>query len=220
MSLSKYIPIIGIGLLIAVGLLGYFFWWPEYQEMSVLQAKVEVKKEEMAQSQDYLEELRDLENEVENYQEELDKVTSALPAEPSLPALFNYFQKVTAENGLILQNISASQQDLARASAQAAKKAEEGEQTQQVNTNDLPLNLTVSGSYSAFKNFLNSLYSNARIIEVLSINFTAPDAQEGEEQLFDFELQLKTHIYKQPEVPSMEFEEGGGGGDVAPPGVF
>jgi Tfp pilus assembly protein PilO len=83
---------------------------------------------------------------------------------------------VTAsENGLVLGNIK------------------EGTMTQGEQFRDIPLSVSLLGSYNALKNFLNAIYKNSRMIEVTSISFSSP-AKGGD---FTFALELKTHSFKQ-----------------------
>lgn len=181
--MSRLIPTISIFLLFFVVLGGYFFWWPEYQNFQNLRLMLENKKVQLEQAEEYLSELEALFDRLKGYGDELAKVDSALPLDPSIPALFNFIQKTSSENGLILKEMTLTKSSL--------EEATEKEEVQKI-----PFSVVVSGSYSGFKNFLSALYKNARIIEVNSVDFSSPSTPEEEGiDLFVFSLGLETHSY-------------------------
>lgn len=177
--MSRLILIVIVVLLIALVLGGYFLWWPKYQEIKTEKLKLEVKETEIGKKEEYLSSLEKTSEKLTEYTEEFAKIKTAFPGEASLPTLFNFFIKTTAENGLILKSISATEGSAA------------GERIQEV-----PISISVSGSYSALKNFLSVIYKNARLFEVDSIGFSSP----LEKELFTFSLSLKTHFYKEGEA--------------------
>jgi len=156
----------------------YFLCWPRYQEFKEKKAEIETRDEDIKNKEEYLSKLEALSERLSEYDEELSKIDSALPFDASAAALFNFFQKTSSENGLILTGIDVSE----------LFSSERSEQRIQ----EMFFSLSVSGSYSAFKNFLSAVYRNSRLIEVKSINF--PSSEEGID-LFNFNLSLETHAY-------------------------
>jgi len=112
------------------------------------------------------------------YKEQLSKIDSALPKDPSVAALFNFFQKTSSENGLILTEVDMSGLFSSESSGERIQK--------------MSFSISVSGSYSAFKNFLSAVYRNSRLIKVKSISFSS---SEQRKDLFDFNLNLETQSY-------------------------
>jgi len=184
--MSRFSPIIAILLLVALVLGGYFLWWPKYQEFEGKRLELEGKDREIKQKEEYLSKLEGLFAQLAEYSDELNKIDLALPTNPSVAALFNFFQKTSSENGLILTNIGLG-------GLYSLKPGQERIQ-------EMPFDVSLSGSYSAFKNFLSAIYRNARLIEVKSISFSS--LEEGKD-LFAFDLSLKTHAYQE-----LEAEEG------------
>lgn len=176
--MSRLLPIISISLLVLLILGVVFLWWPKYQNFSDLKAELEKKERELEKKREYFTNLEALSKRLEGYPEELAKIDSALSVDPSIPALFNFIQKVSSENGLILESLS-----LGKISSS---------QEEQVEIQKISLSASVTGSYSAFKNFLSTVYKNARLIEVESIKFPS---LEGED-LFTFDFSLETYSYK------------------------
>ncbi len=156
----------------AIGLISSFVL-PKYQEGQALQQKIIQARQELQVKDEYITSLYDLSSELEKHKEEMAKIDTALPSEPSLPVLFNFFQQVSAQNGLILKNITVN----------VTPNSEDSE------IQEIDIQLSVIGSYSSFKNFLFNLEKSARLFEVENISFSL-----GEEES-SFNLGLKTHSY-------------------------
>lgn len=183
--------IIGICFIIAI-LLGFFLVYPKYQDLTILLKKSEQRKEELVHQEEYFSEINQLFEKLKDYEAETKKIDSALPEDPSLPALYDYLQAASSENGLVPASIEVG----------SPAKSETSP-----NIQELGISISVSGFYTALKNFISTLYKSARIIEVQTISF--PSGQE--KSIFDFNLQLKTHSYilVEPAAESM--------GEQAPP---
>ncbi len=187
--MSRIIPIIIIIILLALTSGGYFLWWPKYQEFKNKELELEMKDESIRQKEEYLSKLEGYINKLSEYANELSKIDTALSANPSKPALYNFILKTSAENGLILNSV-----DIGEISSE-----EEGIQ-------EIPLSISVSGSYAAFRNFLSVIYKNARLFEIDSIGFSSPETTEEEKKLFTFSLVLKARTYQEVEMKGAETE--------------
>ena len=188
--MSRIIPIIIIIILLALALGGYFLWWPEYQEFKNNGLELEIKNENVRQKEEYLSKLEGHINKLSEHANELSKIDIALSTDPSKPTLYNFIMKTSAESGLILNSLNIGE----------VSSKEEGIQK-------IPLSISVSGSYAAFKNFLSVIYKNTRLFEIDSIGFSSPRETEEEEKIFTFSLVLKTHAYKEAEIKEEELLE-------------
>lgn len=157
-------------LLFGAVLLGGYLVLPKYQEFKNLREEVVQRTVLIQQITKYFSNLRQISENLGEVTEPLKKVETALPSKVSLSALFNFFQKKSVENGLLLENISI-----------AVEKAE----------NQTYLNLTLSGSYSSLKGFLKSLEQSSRLIEVKNISLD----QKGKEKFPKYNLLLGVHSY-------------------------
>jgi len=173
------IIVVSVFLFIILILGAIFLFWPKYQELSSLKIELEKKKVELKQKEEYFASLNALREKLVDYEEELVKVDSALPSNPSTPVLFYNIQQIARENGLILKSISLKE---------APASSETG------GVQDMSLSLGVSGSYIAFKNLLSAIYRSARLMEVESISFSSSEG--GKKDLFEFSVSLKMRIYQ------------------------
>ncbi|MBU4299403.1 type 4a pilus biogenesis protein PilO [Patescibacteria group bacterium] len=154
--------------------LGFFLVWPKGQEFRQGKAEIQQKETEFRNLKGYLSELRSVSEELQKYPTELSKIETALPSRFSLPSLINGLQKTASERGLILKSYSLG----------SLPKQESG-------IKELPLALVLSGSYSAFKDFLFVLERSSRLIELENVSFSSPE--EGKPS--DFNLGIKVYSY-------------------------
>ena len=186
-------------ILLAVLTIGIFLILPKYQELKAFKIKIDEKRDELQYKEEYFSDLQETSDRLKDYKEELEKIESALPDNPSLPSFFNFLQKATSQNGLILKNLGSF--SIVLPSISSVKKTVEEKATEKnvketekkiPKVKKISLAIEVSGSYSSFKNFLESLEKSARLIEVENISFSSP--KPGEET-FSYTLKLKTFSY-------------------------
>ena len=165
-------------ILIIATVIGVILILPEYQEIQNLKLGIEEKKTEIKNEQDYSADLKNIEDKLNQYQNQLAIVKYAIPGELSLPILYDFFQNKCSEYGLILSSISHS-----------VKLPSTDEGALQIT--EVDINLSVMGSYSSFKNFLSGLEKSAKIFEVENFSFSSP---KDEKEPFDFSILIKTYF--------------------------
>jgi len=162
--------------LLGVFIIGFFLIFPQYQNLKETNLKIQEKRTELQYKEEYFSNLKKISEELKNYELELSKIDSALPSDPSLPSLFNFLEKASSQNGLILKYVGSF-------SVTPSEKKPE--------IKEIDLNITVAGSYPAFKNFLSTLEKIARFVEVENVAFSFPK----EEEPFSFNLKIKAYSY-------------------------
>lgn len=155
-------------------LLFFLLIWPKYQSLSSLNKEISQKTSEFQSQEKYFQDLQKTSEELKKYQDSLSKIDSALPSDPSLPELFNFLQNFSSQSGLSLKKISPS----------SISPKEELKESR--------VDLTLSGDYPSFKNFLSVLEKSARMIELEKIFFSSP---QKETESFDFNLTIKVYSY-------------------------
>ncbi len=164
----KLLPTINIIFALGLIILGIFVGWPQHQEFFQLRGELKQKVETVKEKSRYINELREADKRLEEYTESISKIEAALPSMDSQPAVFDFFQRITQQNGLILENISTGQGPQSSSSV-------------------MEVNLSLSGSYTSFKNFLNEIHANERMIELSLMSFSSGAGLNG---LFDFDVRL------------------------------
>jgi len=165
-------------LILAVG-----FTFPKYKNLTLLQLKVEEKEGELQLEKEYFSKLAETSEKLKKYEESLSKINSALSPDLRLPALFNFLQAAASQNGLVLKKIAPSPTN--------PLKEELLKEGWSPETRETGVNLTVSGSYPSFKNFISTLEKTSRMIEIENISFLS--LEEGGP--IDFNLRIKVYSY-------------------------
>ena len=198
--MKRILIAISVILFLAVILGTIFYWWPKLQEYINTKETIKIKDAEITEKEEYFSNLRTIDSKLNDYSDELGKIDSALPLDPSMPELFNFMKGVSSENGLILEELSLGQG--------ADSITVSGVQ-------EIPFSVSVAGSYSAFKNLLTAVFQNIRMVDVGTISFSTPTEEEGIEgtalpgDVFSFEASLLTYSYSEAVVvakPSGELE--------------
>lgn len=153
-----------------------FLVQPNYQKLQEVDFKVNQAQVRLENKEKYLAQLEDFSERLANYKQQLAKIDSALPSSPDLPSLFNFFQKITEGNDLVLTKVSLG-------SISSLKKGGP--------IKTIELDLSLFGSYSSFKDFLKIVEQSSRLIEVQGISFNAPAEKEMSPS---FDLKLITHF--------------------------
>ena len=169
--------VIAIGVVVSV-IAGAVLVWPKYQEFSDLRAQLIQKRTQLENQNKYIQQVQAMEEKIKEKQELADKVNSALPIGPDIPSLLGFLQKASTETGIILETVDW--QELTSA------------QNEQQRIKEYTLNLGLSGSYFAFKNFLFALEKSARMIDVLQTTFSV---SAGPDEPIDFEITAKVRSY-------------------------
>jgi hypothetical protein len=169
--------LIPVFLAIAVGLvLGLVS--PKYKIYKDKLATVELKAAELQTVKAYYDYVDKTSEELAKYPLEMAKINLALPNEISEGAVSDYLNKKASEAGLI-----------SKQTAIPLIKAQSGLNPSLKENN---AELSLSGSYSALKNFLSNIESSARMAEVGKISFLVSDEKDS---LLSINLSLKFYSY-------------------------
>jgi len=172
-------------------LLAGLILWPKFQVLTTLHNSIVNKNLALESSKNYVAQLQDAKNKLTNYQPEMDKINSSLPADPDVPSLFNFIQKISSQSGLVLNDIGTFTVSTGESSPSSLAFPSSA-------MKQISFNVSVVGSYPSFKNFVSNIEKSARLISIENITF-APASSEiaGTKSLdvFTFTLGLKTYSY-------------------------
>ena len=182
MEINKPISVI-IVLVITVVLFSLFVF-PKYQESKSMEVELVQKQLQYESRVDYYLKLSDILNKIEQNQDALGKINSALPSDFSLAPIVYFIDKKSEESGLIVKSITFSQQ----------QNELEGFSNQ--NIKRILFKVDLSGSYDGLKKFLSSVEKSSRLFEVSSISFsTGQLVSPKSSKVYEFSLSLQTHTY-------------------------
>lgn len=161
---------------------------PRVQEILDLRRKVESQEQALLQKEELMAKVERLKDKYEDNEESLKKVNYILPSEKKIPSLIVQIEAMTLEAGLILEKIEFSV-----ASQDKTTKVRTPAQENIGDYKTLRIDLDLIGDYLAFKNFLELIEENIRLMDIDSINFSPNYSEEGELLLFDFNTTLITY---------------------------
>jgi Tfp pilus assembly protein PilO len=167
---------LSIFFLVAALATGMLLAMPKFQSMNTIQGEVERAEIQLASKTDYFNHIKKLFASLENYEEPLSKVDTALPDNPLLPSTFNLIQEAASQSGLIVEQVSAS--DIPQELAKSKDKKE------------MKITLSLMGSYPSFKQFLVEIEKSSRLFKAETISFGAPE--DGE---FTFSAEFIIYYY-------------------------
>ena len=162
--------------------LGYFGVWPQWKTYSTAQAQLKNAQEEQQKLQVAQTQLNDFLNEYSQHSADADRVNSALPlSRNEIYNVLNNLDVLSQQSGVGLAGLTTH--DL-------PETDQLGAQTNSIIPMDV--DITVTGTYFAFKEFLSSLEKNLRIIDVYSMSVTANNDKTGN----NYVLVFKTYYQK------------------------
>jgi Tfp pilus assembly protein PilO len=150
---------------------------PAYKSYKGKLDEMKTKEAELQTVKDYYSEVDKISGELAKYSPELAKINLALPNELSQAAVSDYFIKEISKSGLVFKD-----QIVSVTSGQSSLNASLMENM---------TNLSLSGSYSALKNFLYNIEESARMIETDTLGFSAGK----DDSSLSISLSLKFYSY-------------------------
>ncbi len=187
---------LAIAVLLVALLAAAFLAWPKYQNWGSLQLQIQLKEAELQSKTEYFDNIRAISQQLKDYQGQLQKITSALPSDPSLPATFNFLQRTAAQSGLIMEEVSVGRiSELVQKETRASvgKREAPGKTSEQVSdVKVINLSMVLLGSYDSLKSFLSATENSTRIVEIKKVVLTPSDEDE---ELFSFDVDVVIHSY-------------------------
>ncbi len=155
---------------------------PKAGKLGNLEKQIARLEDSVQKAEEHFLTLQKTAEELEDFDESLAKIETALPKELSLASLLNFFEAQAEENGLI---ISGLEQTVAGANP---KRRRAGEEEVKKKVAEHYIQLSLSGALGSLEGFLKSIEKSSRFIGVESIN-----SSEGEDELPQFTLMLKVY---------------------------
>jgi len=165
-------------------------FWPKYQNLRTLQLIVQQGEENLKREKEYFDEITKIHKELENHKEVLVKTESALPNDPCLASLFDYFQKTAAQTRLSLREIDFA----------GVTVSDKNPEIKEIN-----ISMSLTGDYYPYfkgsfsedgereeEGFLSVIENSARLFTVNEVSFASPQDPRDK---FSFKINLKTYGY-------------------------
>ena len=181
MKYSLTITIIALAISI---ILGVFLFFPQYQDYEKAKTGLEQAKITFANQDHYVQELRATGKKIEENQDIIAKLNEALPTHRDIPSFINFSKELSKSNGVTLDSIKWD-------SIQIGEKHRKDDKDKK-DFNTYSVQVSASGSYFAFKNFLFGLESSGRLIDVKKAHFAVSKTPD---KLSSFDITMNIHSY-------------------------
>lgn len=164
-----------------------------YPDIGIMEEKIKNQELVVSNSKDILKRVEELVAFTEGNKIIVDKFDSVLPVNDDKANLLSSLDSLARLNNLSTHKISFND----NTSAQQA-----GVEGTEINTGDFDtrtIKLSLRGSYASFKNFLDAIEKNVRVMDIVSVDLTPNPTSKEEEaglRFYSYSIVLKTYIYK------------------------
>lgn len=157
----------------------FIFVLPAWNKSGVLNNEKISKEKQLTDLRSTVANIDELSAKYEKSKTDLNKLSLAIPSEQQLPELLIQFEDVIKSNSMIINNVEFTDE--------GASTGNEFSKTGNVKI--IQTKLAIEGSYSNFKNLLNDIERNIRLMDVTSINFSRGGADTNTK----FDVVLNTY---------------------------
>mgnify|MGYP001616747107 CR=1 FL=1 len=160
--------------LISVLILAVWLWgfaWPEWRVFSSKWEGVKIAKDSLTETKALRERLAALSALYQNKEkaEELERIFFALPQKEDIPGLLVNLEALASKNGLVIKSVGFTEE--AKKATAAVVDSGGGASEVSAVVKSLGVNLVLSGDYSSFANFLRSVETSLRLMDVEALSF-------------------------------------------------
>lgn len=174
--------LISLAMLIIGVFLTLFLLLPEWQNINAEKEEKKKSEDALEEWNTYLANINDLSARYEQSSSDLEKLALAIPSDPQMPELLIQLGEIIKRNGLIATKINFA--------AKGETPAEQLKSPSKIKT--IEMELTMDGTYSNFKKFLNDMEKGARLTDVSSVSF-AKESESSGSDVMEFKMALNSY---------------------------
>jgi len=153
---------------------------PQYKQLKDIQAELGIENIALNRREEYTTHLELRAVEIDEHQEDLDKVNYAFPPHSQIPWLAEFLAYSLPRVGMVLKDIGAFSSSIIGDDIEKEVVAD-------------TLRIKIEGGHDAFLRLLKVLEESARIVEVDKILLSTPAEELATEDIFEFVLTIRTH---------------------------
>lgn len=164
-------------ILFILTIIGIFYLWiPKYEKIVILGQQIKEVEINIQNKENYFSKLADTDKDLEKYSLFINKVDTALPNNMLILDLLKFLETKSSQSGIILKDF----------------RIEKISSLKEPEIHELSVNISLSGTYSAFKSFISELQYNERLIEITSLSL---NNIENQKQLENYNSTLTIKVY-------------------------
>ncbi|GEM_PF-5474954 len=151
---NKNQSLIGALLISAAGFLSFFFVLQTYDNLNQLRTAVAERRTLLESRTKIIDDVLKLKQDYDAKKAEIDKISSIIPSRKQLPELVSAFESMASTNGLALNSLNIAENE-------NSSEEDAGNPFKTMNIQN-----KLNGSYESFRNFLSSVESSRRLIDI------------------------------------------------------
>lgn len=154
---------------------------PKYQTVLKLRVNISEWEKAIEEQREYFNYLNEDLERIKEYKNQMEKISLAIPLEPSLPNFFHLVENLALANGLSLKEVGTFSISQSK-EIPSLKEAE--------------TSFILTGPYPAFKNFISDLEKSARLVKIENISFKIiPAGKTIAEGVNEFSFRVKFYSF-------------------------
>lgn len=158
--------------IIAAVLLGWQFFRPAFNEVTILRENLKTWQTKLSETQNLKEKFESLKIKYAGMSDEADRIFKAVPQKEDLPSLLVLLEDLSSGSGLLLDGIDFK-----------AVKNDDKKTLAASGLKELTVEMSLTGSQEALRSFLKAVEGNLRLMDVSSINFGNQDVGSSQRDL-------------------------------------
>ncbi len=169
-------------------LFSWFILKPKLSHSTEVRSNLKAAEAQLAQTQQDQQDLKRLIGDLRSSSEEVAKVDEALPLSGRVSKAYVLLESLVRSSGMTLATISSSDSSKAISAADKALLANPYQPGRALHA--ITLSTTVTGSMEQFKNFLELVETNGRVLDVETVEIN------GDEPVTKFQIKVKAYTYE------------------------
>lgn len=185
-STQRALSLLATGLMVVIALVVFMtLIVPEYQEIQALKGELTGKSELYQNQKIAFEQVQMLLAQYQGVARLEETLALALPTQEEVADIVNQLDTITRANGMFIRSVGLDYLPIKPSQKQAIVK----------DSGSLRLSIKLMGSYAAFKDVLEAMETNIRVMDITTLKVEPAGAKESD--LFIYTLVVDT--YYQPE---------------------
>ncbi len=171
----------------------------QWQDVQGMRYKVAERQAVRNRLMDLISQFREKVAQFTDLNSQIALITNTLPPSMNIPELLATMEAISAQTKVTLDQITFTSVSATQQTQQVAPAQTPGVKIGQSKALEVTMNLSGSGDYSAVKDFIASLETEQRLIDVRSLVVAPLPAVGGKTPLFTFKIDAKAYYITPPQ---------------------
>lgn len=183
-------------------LIVWFVVLPVWSDISAVRSEIKSKQGTVDLERRVIEKLNSISQVLDEKKPSVERLEQAIPTSELRPELLSIMENLASQNGMSLKSISVDTAPEDTSSSKRSAKIENGV-AESASLKNVKINVSSSGSYSAFKSWIGAIEKNLRITDISKISFSIPEKKDESGKLefsvdpiIDYSVDMSAYVLK------------------------